>query len=225
MPKWVKAILAVLLLPLCVGTWQTLLNVVKGVGEALNVWVPLASGAGCWVAIFLFLPRQAWLYVMGHEMTHVVWSWAFGGKLKQFKIGAKSGHVVVTKSNFLVALAPYFFPLYAIAVVLIFGIVNALWQEPNAVPVFHLLLGATYAFHVTWTWEVLRTRQSDISGQGYLFSTVVLLVGNLAVLILGIALLSGKPPMTQVAADWSGFTLREYQWCWDRVAYLFRGSA
>lgn len=225
MPKWIKVIIAVLLLPVCIGTWRTLLQAISGAGGALDVWVPLASGAGCWIAVFLFLPRQAWLYVMGHEMTHVVWSWAFGGKLKKFKVGAKSGHVVVTKSNFLVALAPYFFPLYSIAVVLVFGVVHAFWQEPKAVPVFHLLLGATYAFHITWTCEILRTQQSDISGQGYLFSGVVVFLGNLAVLILGVALLSGKPAMTQVASDWTGFSLRGYQWCWEQIAYLFRGKA
>ena len=56
-----------------------------------------------------------WIYVVGHELTHVVWSWLFGGKVKKFRASSSGGEVVVTKSNFLVALAPYFFPLYELA--------------------------------------------------------------------------------------------------------------
>ena len=185
----------------------------------------MASGAGCWIVFYLFVPKQTWMYVVGHELTHVVWSLAFGGKLKEFKVGSKGGHVVVTKSNFLVALAPYFFPLYAILVALVFGAVHYFWPEPKAIPVFHLLLGTAYAFHVTWTLDILRTRQSDIVGQGYLFSAVVVSMGNLLVLIGGVALLSGQPSMFEVLKDLLGTTVHSYHWVWDQLAYLFRGSA
>ena len=225
MPRWVKEILGVLLVPLCFGFFRVLQSVIATAGDSLNVWIPMGSGAGCWLVVYIFMPRQTWLYVVGHELTHVVWSWAFGGELRQFKIGAKGGHVVVSKSNFLVALAPYFFPLYAMMVGLIFGAVHFFWPKPEAVPVFHLLLGGTYAFHVTWTLEILRTRQSDIEGQGYLFSAVVVALGNLLVLICGIALLSGQPPAMDVLAALLGDSLRAYQSVWGQIAYWFRGSA
>lgn len=225
MPKWAKAILALLLLPACSGTARLLPQVAGAAGDALDVWVPMASGAGCWIVVFLFLPRQTWLYVVGHELTHVVWSWLFGGKVKRFSINKQGGFVVVTRSNFLVALAPYFFPLYAAIIVLVFGTVNCFLPSPSAVPVFHLLLGAAYAFHVTWTWEILRTEQSDILGQGILFSALVIWLGNLLVLIAGISLLSGKPPILDVMRDLSGFVLRDYVACWQVAAHLLRGSA
>ena len=113
-PKWLKFILGLLLLPLCAGAVPALVKVVRASGGASEVWVPLGAGAACWLVIFAILPKPMWIYVVGHELTHVVWSWLFGGKLKKFKATSQGGEVVITKSNFLVALAPYFFPLYAV---------------------------------------------------------------------------------------------------------------
>jgi hypothetical protein len=131
-----------------------------------------------------------WIYVFGHELTHAVWAWVFGGQVKRFRATARGGHVVITKSNFLIALAPYFFPLYAVLVVVCFFAGNFIWGWHGYLAWFHLFLGAAYAFHVTLTAHVLQTRQSDITDQGYLFSAVVLFLGNVSVLLIGIPLLA-----------------------------------
>jgi hypothetical protein len=54
------------------------------------------------------------------------------------------------------------------------------------------LLGATYAFHLTLTWHILQIEQTDITSQGYLFSAVVIFLGNVCVLLLGIPLLTNR---------------------------------
>jgi hypothetical protein len=201
-PKWLKFILGLLLLPLCAGAVPALVMVVRASGGASEVWVPLGAGAACWLVIFAILPKPMWIYVVGHELTHVVWSWLFGGKLKKFKATSQGGEVVITKSNFLVALAPYFFPLYAVLVVLLFLAGHLIWGWSRWTPGFHLLLGAAYAFHLTLTWEILQTRQSDITGQGYLFSGVVIFLGNVLVLLLGIPLLTGQGRLLTVLGWW-----------------------
>ena len=146
--KWFKLLVAILLLPLCFGAAQALWLVLLNSGDATTIWVGLLSGVACWIVIFTMLPKPMWIYVFGHELTHALWTWAFGGSVKKFKASASGGHVVVTKSNFLIALAPYFFPLYAVIVVAVFGIGNLIWNwKPYAV-VFHLLLGAAYAFWI-----------------------------------------------------------------------------
>lgn len=201
-PKWLKFILGLLLLPLCAGALPALAKVVRLSGGASEVWVPLGAGVACWLVVFALLPKPMWIYVVGHELTHVVWSWLFGGKVKKFKATSQGGEVVVTKSNFLVALAPYFFPLYAVLVVLVFLIGHLIWGWARWTPGFHLLLGAAYAFHLTLTWEILKTRQSDITGQGYLFSGVVIFLGNVLVLLLGIPLLTGQGRLLTVLGWW-----------------------
>jgi hypothetical protein len=99
--------------------------------------------------------------------------------------------VVITKSNFVIALAPYFFPLYVALVVLGFILGDLVWGWGRYAVWFHLLIGAAYAFHVTLTWHILQTRQTDITSQGYLFSAVIIFLGNIGVLFVGIPLLTG----------------------------------
>jgi len=163
--------------------------VVRASEKADTIWVATLSGAACWLVIYLLLPKPMWVYVFGHELTHALWTWLFGGKVKKFKTSSKGGHVVVTKNNFVIALAPYFFPLYALLVVGVFLAGHWLWNWHHYIVWFHLLLGAAYAFHVTLTWHILKNRQSDITEQGYLFSAVIIFLGNVMVLIVGIPLL------------------------------------
>ena len=202
MPKWFKTILALLLLPACVGAVQALGWVLRASGHATTVWVAAASGAAAWLVIYLMLPKPTWVYVFGHELTHVLWTWLFGGGVRKFKVTAKGGHVVVTKNNFLISLAPYFFPLYAILVVMVYLVGQFFWNWSPYVAVFHVLLGAAYAFHVTLTSSILQTQQSDITQHGYLFSAVVIFLGNFALLLIGIPLLTGGVTVPSALLCW-----------------------
>jgi hypothetical protein len=191
-PKWIKFIIAILLLPVCAGTAMALWQVLCASGRADVVWVPLLGGAACWGVVFLLLPKPMWIYVFGHELTHALWTWLFGGQVKKMKVASDGGHVVISKSNFLIALAPYFFPLYAVLVIAVFAVGHCFWNWTDYLVWFHLALGAAYAFHVTLTWQVLRTRQTDITSQGWLFSAVVIFLGNAGVLLLGLPFLTAR---------------------------------
>jgi hypothetical protein len=192
MPKWIKFIIAILLLPVCAGAATALWRVLHASYGADTVWVPFLAGAACWLVIFLLLPKPMWLYVFGHELTHALWAWLFGGQVKKMKVTSAGGHVVVSKTNFLIVLAPYFFPLYAVLVILAFAIGHLIWGWRSYFVWFHLAVGAAYAFHVTLTWQALKTRQTDITSQGYLFSAVIIFLGNVSVLLFGVPLLTAK---------------------------------
>jgi hypothetical protein len=201
-PKWAKLIVAILLLPVCVGAGQTLWMVMRACGGADITLVPIGAGAACWIVIYLLLPKPMWIYVLGHELTHALWVWLFGGRVKKFKATSGGGHVVVDKTNFLIALAPYFFPLYAVMVVAVFAVGHLVWGWKGYLPWFHLLVGAAYAFHVTLTAQILKTQQSDITSQGYLFSAVVIFLGNALVLLVGIPLLTATVDLTTMIGWW-----------------------
>jgi len=175
-------------------------------GSADTTWVPAIAGAGCWLAIYLLLPKPMWVYVFGHELTHALWTWLLGGQVKKFKASAAGGHVVVSKNNFLIALAPYFFPLYAILVVLVFAIGHWLWNWVHYLVWFHLLLGAAYGFHVTLTAHILKNNQTDITDQGYMFSAVVIFLGNVVFLLAGIPLLAAKVGVLTALGWWAECT-------------------
>ncbi len=254
-PNWAKTIIAILLIPFCIGAVSALIRVVgvtgstdtepgstnsvsrpahavtgssnavirsahpvtrspKPVpGNADTLWVALLGGAACWLSIYLLLPKPMRLYVLGHELTHVLWTWLFGGRVKKFKASSRGGHVVITRSNFLIVLAPYFFPLYAAIVGACFSVGHLVWNWTLYVVWFHLLLGAAYAFHVTLTWNALQTHQTDISSQGYFFSAVIVFLGNIMVLMLGIPLLSsGKVSFFEALGWWMQETGAVLRW-------------
>jgi len=201
-PKWLKLIIALLLLPVCYGAVLALWQVLQKSENATTIWVAFLGGVGCWVVIYQLLPKPMWIYVFGHELTHAIWTWAMGGRVKAFKVTSKGGHVAVTKSNFLIALAPYFFPVYAGLVVAVFAIGRYFWNWQPYQVWFHLLLGAAYAFHLTLTWHILKTEQSDITQHGYLFSAVIVFLGNMTVLVIGVPLLTGRVPVLTAFAWW-----------------------
>ena len=185
-------LIGILLLPICLGSAMALWKVLRVSGSADTTWIPLLAGAACWLVIYSLLPKPIWIYVLGHELTHALWTWLFGGKVKKMKVTSSGGHVVISKTNFVIALAPYFFPLYAVIVVAIFAVSHLFWDWKSYLVFFHLLVGAAYAFHVTLTFHTLKTRQSDITSQGYLFSAVIIFLGNVCVLLFGIPLLTAK---------------------------------
>jgi len=201
-PKWVKAVIATLLLPFCVGAISALIRIVRATGSADTIWVATLAGALCWWTVYLLLPKPMWVYVFGHELTHALWTWIFGGRVKKFKASAKGGHVVVTKSNFLIVLAPYFFPIYAVLLVLLFALGQVALGWTRYLVWFHLLVGAAYGFHLTLTWHVLQTSQSDITSQGWFFSTVIIFLGNILVLLLGIPLLTARVSLLTALSWW-----------------------
>jgi len=210
-PKWVKTIVAVLLLPLCLGATGALVRVLRASGGADTAWVAMLAGAACWLVIVLLLPRPMLVYVFGHELTHALWTWLFGGRVKKFKATSQGGHVIVTKNNFLITLAPYFFPVYVVIVVLVFMIGHWIWGWTRYLVWFHLLVGAAYAFHVTLTGHTLKTRQSDITQEGRLFSLVIIWLGNVTVLLLGVPLVTSRVGL-----------LTALQWCWENTEALLQ---
>jgi len=209
-PKWIKLIIAILLLPICGGAAMALLKVLHACGSADTTWIPLLAGAACWIVIFFLLPKPMWIYVFGHELTHVLWTWLFGGQVKKMKVTSKGGHVIISKTNFVIALAPYFFPLYVVLVVGMFALGHFIWGWHLVW--FHLCVGAAYAFHLTLTFHVLQTQQSDITSQGYLFSAAIIFLGNVCVLLFGIPLLTEKVHLLEVLHWWLNSTDRILLW-------------
>ncbi len=177
-------------------------QIVRATSNADTFWVALLGGAACWIVVYLLLPKPMRVYVLGHELTHALWTWLFGGRVKRFKAGSRGGYVVLSKSNSLIALAPYFFPLYAALVVLGFGLGHLIWGWSRHLAWLHLFAGAAYAFHVTLTLHILKTRQSDITGEGYFFSAIIIFLGNALVLLVGIPMLSARVPVLTALGWW-----------------------
>jgi len=172
------------LLPLCVSVSLALLETLRSIqtsGALLSpetVW--LLTGYFLWLAMWFFLPQPVRAYVVAHELTHALWAVLFGGSAKNLRVSAKGGSVSLSKTNIFITLAPYFFPLYTVIVILLYLLVRC-FVNPMPLPLAWLFfVGLTWGFHVTFTVQSLMVTQPDIHEYGRLFSYVIIYLFNLA---------------------------------------------
>jgi hypothetical protein len=86
----------------------------------------------------------------------------------------EGGHVKLSGGNFLITLAPYFFPTISY-----FLLPVAFFIPNRSMPVYLMILGASVAFHLVSTWRDLHWEQSDLHNAGIVFSLIFLPVANL----------------------------------------------
>jgi hypothetical protein len=147
-----------------------------------------ALGFIAYLMIHFLLYKPVFMHVMAHEITHALWALPFGGRTKKLEVSKEGGRVLISKSNFLISLAPYFFPLYALFFTLIFFIAD---QKYRAVVAF--FVGASLSFHIALTLFSLRSNQSDFhADSNIIFSLTFIYFMNILVIAGILAILSPK---------------------------------
>ena len=122
------------------------------------------------------------LYVFGHELTHAIWTWLMGGRVSKFRVSRTGGYVVTDTNNFWISLAPYFFPIYSILALLLFGGIGVFVDvEPYRRSLFGVV-GFTWSFHITFAVWMLWEGQTDLVEHGTFFSMMVIYLVNFSVL-------------------------------------------
>jgi len=196
--RWLYSLLGVWLLPaaaVIARAWCNLMGNWWSVPDGGGPYaiLALAGGFSLWLIVALLLPAPARIYVLAHEMTHALWGAVLGARLCGLRVSRAGGYVKLSEHNFLVALAPYFFPFYTVLILLAYW-VYAWFRGPDAGRWLWLgAIGAILGFHYTFTLHALFQRQSDLRGYGWIFPYSLIFCGNLLGLLLLTALLSGAP--------------------------------
>ncbi len=194
--RWVKFIFGIFLLPTCAIVSQTFFTAFARATVAQRLWAGeefwfFSLGAVLWLIAFFGLPRPVILYVFGHELTHALWVWLMGGHVSRFRVGREGGHIVTNRSNFWIALAPYFFPLYSILAIGLYGLLSLFHNMQPYGRLLYAIIGVTWAFHFTFTCWMVPKSQSDLRDHGTFFSLVVIYLMNL--LLLAVLLVVASP--------------------------------
>ncbi len=179
---FLKYAAGILLIPVAVGATTAFYKNLLLVGALAGRLSFFVWGIASYAALHLLLYKPTYLYVLGHEAVHAGAAWIFGGKIKSFKVSEKGGSVGTDKSNVFIELSPYFIPVYAIIVTIVYFVIASSYAVNGSVFIF--LIGFTLAFHMISTIEVMKIRQPDIVKSGYLFSIVVVYIFNIAVIAL-----------------------------------------
>ena len=178
----IKFLIGILSIPIAVGVTAAfyknfvLITTLSG-SLPLFFW-----GIVAYTILHLLFYKPTYMYVLGHEAVHAGIAWIFGGKIRSFKVSEKGGSVGTDKSNIIIELSPYFVPIYAIIIAVIYFVVASSYRINGSAFIF--LIGFTLAFHMILTIEVMKIRQPDIVKSGYFFSIILVYVFNVIVISL-----------------------------------------
>jgi hypothetical protein len=218
--KFIKMLAGIGLLPLAYATSVAVYflhktSIEDNLGSGWESW-SLPAGFLAWVAVFLLLPRPVRTYVLAHELTHALWAVMMGGRIGKMKIGKSGGHVELTKTNFVITLAPYFFPFYTVLVIAAYYL-SGIWLDVEAYHAWWLAgVGFTWSFHITFTIQMLSERQPDIQEHGRIFSYLVIYIMNL--LVIGTwMIIVGTPRFISFGELLLHETATAYNYAWHQL--------
>ncbi|MDQ6809823.1 MAG: hypothetical protein M3Z64_10455 [Verrucomicrobiota bacterium] len=198
--------IALFLLPSCAILTETFFTVFARATITQQLWAAeefwfFSLGAVLWLIAFFGLPRPMLVYVFGHELTHALWVLLMGGRVSRFRVGRDGGHIITDRNNFWIALAPYFFPLYSLLAIAIYGACSLCFDVRGYGPLLYAVIGGTWAFHFTFTCWMIPKNQTDLSDQGTFFSLVVIYLMNLLLLSVLLVLASSQITFADFGSD------------------------
>lgn len=153
-----------------------------------------AAGAVLFAILYLIIPQRILMipYVLGHEVTHALWVWIFGGNVQDhFHVSLEGGHVLTDRVNTWIILAPYFFPIYSVLILTIYGAASCVADISSYRWLLFLLIGITLAFHLFFTCLLILRGQPDLHYGGTFFSLTVIYLINLLI-ITGLLLVTSR---------------------------------
>lgn len=182
-----KLLAGALAIPAAIGVSQAFYKNLLLIHELSGTFSSFLWGIAVYAAMHILFFKPTFLYVLGHESVHAGMSWLMGGRIKSFKVSNEGGSVASDKTNTLTQLGPYFVPIYAILITIVYFLVASSYNVNPSVFVF--LVGFALSFHIISTVEVMKVRQPDIVKSGYFFSVVMIYALNIIVIAMLFALL------------------------------------
>lgn len=216
--KLFRVISGLLLLPLCFALSRAFCQVLQESNASIFLSFCLLGGIAVFMLCWFFLPHPVRTYVFGHELTHALWGLFFMAKPSRLRVGERGGSVNLTRTNFLITLAPYFFPFYTF-VVIIAALITGIFVSPlPALPLWVFFIGVTWAFHILFTFETLAQRQPDITMYGRVFSWTFIFIANALIVLIWL----GAATSTFILAMKSIWvcTCDAYKWSYGAIAWF-----
>ena len=182
MSKFLRTLFGILLIPAAIGTGQAFYQNISNISIFSDSLHIIERGILSYLLMHTFIFKPIYIYVLGHELVHVLATWVCGGSVVAFHVTPSGGNVVTSKTNFFIELSPYFVPLYTILLGLCFWLFQLSGNgSVKASGVFLFLVGFTLAFHFVMTSEALRLQQDDVMKSGIIFSFVIIFISNLII--------------------------------------------
>ena len=140
-------------------------------------WI-LLGGAALYLVAHVVIRKPERMYLWAHEFSHLIAAKIFLRKVHSFHITSRDGgKVVIDRTNVIIDLAPYIFPLYSVAA----GCAAVLLRSASPwVPDVYLALASfLFSMHLLFSAEGLFRGQPDVKRSGRLFSGAIVFLSLL----------------------------------------------
>ena len=208
--KWPVAALSLIALP---GLLYALYFVIRAIYRAPEPLYPFLGGvaafAGAWYLLLRRSTSLRFLVTFEHELTHALFALATFHPVVGFRASLSGGgHVrYLGRGNWLIAVAPYFFPTISLAVIVILSYLPGRNVELGA-----FILGTTVAYHAFSTWSETHRHQTDLREAGWLFCLLFLSAANSLVFGLLLSYAGGLRSLTAHLSRVRGPSLAFFEW-------------
>ncbi|MBA3396358.1 MAG: M50 family metallopeptidase [Deltaproteobacteria bacterium] len=206
--KWPIAFISLIFLP---GMFYALSFVVRDISRRPGALVPLLVGAGAFVMIWLVVLRPKTsrhaVVTVEHELTHILVALLTLHRVAGIRAAlVGGGHArYAGRGNWLIAIAPFVIPLFALVVMVIANWVH----HPRAISG---LLGFTLAWNVVGNWAGAHRHHGDHREAGRIFSFLFITCANLLVLGLVLAYTTQAGSLTGHLDHVAGPTRAFFAW-------------
>jgi len=174
--KVFKIIILIFSVLLAIGYTLTLFNTIKVIDSTQQSIRFFLIGFGVFVPMwFGWFKHNHFFSTFEHELTHLLVGLLFFKKITRFHATEnEGGHIALHGSNFVITLAPYFIPTFALLLLPFYLVINAEFYK-----YFYALLGFFTSYHVFSTLQEFGFHQSDITKTGKVFSCIFLVFANI----------------------------------------------
>lgn len=187
--KWPAALFSLFALPAAVlGLGAQIFSAFSQ--SMIWCWVGFAGYFVLWHTIFKRKMWGSWLPTFEHELAHAIFAWLTLHRVTDFHASwSKGGHIryVGGKGNWLITIAPYFFPLFSLLVLGLYIFFPQLFGG-----YFQPIMGFVLGFQVCSTWGEIHREQVDLQQVGWPFVFCFLPTVNLLVYTWFLAVLQGE---------------------------------
>lgn len=209
---WIKWPVAIMLCLFLIPAFRTFLGFCSQYLDSYYIFhfiIPMA--AFCILFFAAANLQNSFLAIAEHELTHALFALLTLHKVVGMEVEQdRGGHVQLSgKGNWLIVLAPYFFPTFAVMILLV-GVVYSSFGQPwpsFLLPSFGLMVG----YHICTVITQIHPKQTDFKEAGHLFSLMFLPGANVVLIGLLFAI---------AFKQWDGIPLY-FRYLWFNIDRFF----
>ncbi|MBN1348177.1 M50 family metallopeptidase [candidate division KSB1 bacterium] len=174
-----KTIISILLIPFVISYFASSVQVFTHLPYYWDKIDFFVFGILLYSLIYMIFFRKSiapFWFIFSHELTHLLFAILMFRRPQTFIVESNMGGFIGFRpgGNFLITLAPYFFPTFTFILLLLKPAVNRWYYE-----YYLFILGFTYAFHAWMFLKHSRPWQQDFHDAGIFFSFVFVLLMNI----------------------------------------------